>query len=74
MKLRAASRIEPHWDPIELETSSTSDRSTMRRVASLELETVSSVKLPIRMKVVGTTAVARMVTMLSPVSSSTCIS
>ena len=74
MKLRAASRTAGQAGPIEPDTSSTSDRSTRRRVASLALDTVTSLKLPRRMNVVGTVAVALMVTTCSPVSSTVCIS
>src|SRR5439155_27153900 len=37
-----ASRTPAHFDPIELETSSRSDRSTMRRVASADALIVMS--------------------------------
>ena len=55
-------------DPIELDTSSMSDRSTMRRVASPVLVTVRSVKFARRMNVVGTVADAVTVTVLTPVT------
>ncbi len=42
----------------------------MRRCASPELDTVTCWKFARRMKVVGRTAVARTVTMFTPVSSS----
>jgi hypothetical protein len=74
MKLRAASRTDGHAAPIEPETSSTSDRSTRRRVASLALDTVTSLKLPRRMNVVGSVAVALMLTTCTPVSSMVCFS
>ena len=68
MNSRAASLTAGHLEPIEPETSSTSDRSTMRRCASPSLETVTCWKLASRMNVVGTTAVARTVTTFTPVS------
>ena len=68
MKLLTASLTVDHCEPIELDTSSTSDRSTMRRVASPELVTVRSVKLASRMNVVGTVADAVTVTVLTPVA------
>jgi hypothetical protein len=64
----AASLTAGHRAPIELETSSTSDRSTMRRVASPALVTVTSVKFPSRMNVVGSFAVAVTVTTFAPVA------
>jgi len=64
---RAASRTAPHFDPIELDTSRMSDRSTMRRRASLVLVTVTWFTVATRMKVAGTTADAVTVTMFSPV-------
>ena len=57
--MRAASRTYGQRQPIELETSMTSDRSTIRRVASPVALTVTSWKFASFMKVVGTTAVAR---------------
>ena len=68
MNSRAASLTAGHREPIEPDTSRTSDRSTMRRCASPVLVTVTSLKLASRMNVVGTTAVARTVTTLTPVS------
>ena len=68
MNERAASLTAAHWEPIEPDTSSTSDRSTMRRVASPELVTVRSVKLASRMNVVGTVAEAVTVTVFTPVA------
>ena len=41
MNVLAASRTADHCEPIELDTSSTSDKSTIRRVASPVLETVT---------------------------------
>src|SRR6185437_5300625 len=67
MKLRAASATALHCGPIELDTSITSDRSTMRRVAWPELDTVTSLKLASRMNVVGSVAVAVTVTTFTPV-------
>ena len=74
MKLRAASRTAGQAGPIDPDTSSTSDRSTRRRVASLALDTVTSLKLPMRMNVVGIVAVALIVTMCTPDASSVCMS
>src|SRR3954466_425408 len=70
MNRRDASRTTLHFEPIELETSRMSDRSTMRRVASPLLLTVTDSKLPSRMKVVGSVAVAATVTVLMPVAAS----
>src|SRR5436309_3414800 len=67
MNVRDASRTAGHRHPIEPETSSTSERSTIRRVASPELLTVTCVKLPSLMNEVGMTAVALMVMVLTPV-------
>jgi hypothetical protein len=41
MKVRAASRTVVHCEPIDAETSMTSDRSTIRRCASPELVTLT---------------------------------
>ncbi len=57
---------------MELETSSTSDRSTIRRVASPVLVTVTSRKFASFMNVVGSVAVAVTVTVLTPVVASVC--
>src|SRR3954470_24012564 len=70
MNRRDASRTTLHLEPIELETSRTSDRSTMRRVASPLLLTLTESKLPSRMKVVGSVAVPTTVTVLIPVDAS----
>ena len=67
----AASRTADHCGPIELDTSSTSDRSTILRVASPVLETVTELMLATLMNVVGNTAVAFTVTVLTPVAAST---
>ena len=56
MNVLAASRTAGHRQPMELDTSSTSDRSTMRRVASPALLTVTSSKFATLMNVVGTVA------------------
>jgi hypothetical protein len=53
--------------PIELETSMMSDRSTMRRVASPVARTVRFWKFASFMNVVGTTAVADTLTTFTPV-------
>ena len=68
MNVRLASLTAAHFPPIELETSRMSDKSTMRRVASPVLPTVTSVKLPSLMNVVGSTADAVTVTTLMPVT------
>ena len=70
MNAREASRTAPHFAPMELETSRTSDRSTMRRIAWLELAIWTSEKFPIFMNVVGSVAVALMSTMLTPEAAS----
>ena len=59
--------LRGHFEPIDPETSSTSERSTMRRCASPSLDTVTCWKFARRMNVVGRTAVARTVTTLTPV-------
>src|ERR1700726_3860947 len=56
-----ASLTSPHWDPIELDTSRTRDRSTILRVACPRALTVTRSKLPSFMNVVGTSAEAVMV-------------
>ena len=68
MNCSSASATVGHCEPIELLTSMTSDRSTIRRVASPELVTVRFVKLASRMNVVGTVAAAVTVTVLTPVA------
>ena len=68
---RTASRTVGHWAPIELDTSRTSERSTMRRVASPVAETVTLLKFPSFMNVVGITTDAVMSTVLTPVAAST---
>jgi hypothetical protein len=57
---------------MELDTSRTRERSTIRRWASPELVTVTLSKLASFMNVVGNTAVALTVTMLTPVAATTC--
>src|SRR5579872_1188134 len=71
MNARVASRTIDHCDPIELETSSTIERSTMRRVAWLELAIVTWLKLASFMTVVGSTVDADTLTMLTPLTVST---
>src|SRR4051794_12113683 len=71
MKALAADATAPHRHPIELETSRTSDRSTMRRVASPLAATVTCLKLTSCMKVVGRIACAVTVTTLTPLAAST---
>ena len=68
MNVLAASLTAPHCGPIELDTSSTSDRSTILRVASPVLATVTVLILATLMNVVGMTAVAVTVTTLTPVA------
>jgi hypothetical protein len=70
MNARVASATVDHCVPIELDTSSISDKSTMRRVASPVLLTFSVVKLASRMNVIGTVAHAVTVTVLTPVAAS----
>ena len=53
MNVLAASLTAAHCGPIELDTSSTSDRSTIRRVASPVLATVTVLMLATLMNVVG---------------------
>ena len=53
MKVRVASLTAAHRPPIELDTSMTSDRSTMRRVASPVLLTFRTWKFASFMNVVG---------------------
>ena len=67
-KVLTASLTAAHLGPIELETSSTRDRSTILRVASPELPTVTSWKLASCMNVVGSVADAFTVTTLSPLA------
>ncbi len=64
----AASLTAGQRPPIELETSSTRLRSTILRVASPELVTVTSLKFARLMNVVGSFAVAETVTTLTPVA------
>ena len=71
MNVWVASWTADHCDPIELDTSRMSDRSTMRRVASPELLTVTVLKLATFMNVVGSTADAVTVTMLTPLAGTT---
>ncbi len=70
MNCRVASRTVDHCEPIDPETSTTSDRSTMRRVAWPIEETVIVLKFASPMNVVGSTAVALMVTVFTPVDAS----
>ena len=69
--VRAASRTAGHCAPIEPDTSRTSDRSTIRRVASPLLATVTWLTLATRMNVVGSVAVAETVTTLTPLAALT---
>jgi hypothetical protein len=71
MNVRAASRTAGQRPPIEPETSRMSDRSTMRRVASPVAPTVTVMMFPSCMNVVGSTAVAVTVTVLTPVTALT---
>ncbi len=70
MKFRVASRTVAHCAPIDPETSTTSDRSTMRRVASPDALTFIVRKFARPMNVVGSTALALIVTVLMPVAAS----
>src|SRR6266446_6372211 len=70
MKDREASLTAAHLEPIEPDTSSTRERSTIRRVASPVLVTCTWLKLPSFMKVVGSISVAVTVTTLTPVTAS----
>src|SRR5213592_2876217 len=68
MNVLEASLTAAHLEPIEPDTSSTRDRSTIRRVASPVLVTVTWLKLPSLMKLVGSISVALTVTVLMPVT------
>src|SRR5437667_12228313 len=70
MNVLEASLTAAHLEPIEQDTPSTRDRSTIRRVASPELVTVTWVKLPILRQLVGSICVAVTVTKLKPVTAS----
>src|SRR3954468_25071584 len=63
----AAPRTAGHFDAIELETSSTSDKSTMRRVACPLLLTTTWLRFASFMNVVGIVTDAVTVMMLTPV-------
>src|SRR3954452_21556218 len=65
---RAASLTAGHLDAIELETSSTSERSTMRRVAWPLLLTTTWLRFASFMNVVGIVTDAVTVTMFTPVA------
>jgi hypothetical protein len=70
MNSRVASRTVGHCAPIDPETSTTRDRSTMRRVASPLALTFMVRKFARPMNVVGRTALALMVMVLMPVAAS----
>ena len=65
---RAASLTAVHWEPIELDTSRTSERSTIRRVASPVLFTVTLFRFASFMNVVGMSMAAVTVTVFTPVA------
>ena len=66
--VRAASLTAGHFEAIELDTSSTSDRSTMRRVACPLLLTTTWLRFASFMNVVGIVTDAVTVTMFTPVA------
>ena len=70
MKSLVASRTAPHRDPMDLDTSSTIDRSTIRRVDCAALATVTCSKFPTRMNDVGMIAEADTSTMFLPFTAS----
>jgi hypothetical protein len=65
---RLASRTAAQPDPIELDTSSTSERSTIRRCASPMLLMVTLSMLASFMNVVGSSVVAVTVTTFTPLA------